>query len=76
MRRKVGLIDHEDIGFGDRRAAFSRNFFARGNVDYINGNVGQFGAECRRQIIAAALNQNDLNVRMPAFHFFNRRQID
>src|SRR5215831_13517505 len=53
MRRKVDLVDDQEVGAGNARSAFGRNFVAGRHVDHIDGEVGQLGRERRRQIVAA-----------------------
>src|SRR5688572_14770046 len=51
--RQVDLVDDQEVGAGDAGAAFARDLVAGGDVDDIDRQIGQFGREGRRQIVAA-----------------------
>ena len=59
---EVGFVDDEEIAFGNARAAFARDFFASCNVDHVDGEVGQFGAEGGGQVVAAAFHKHHIGV--------------
>ncbi|STD22923.1 Uncharacterised protein [Enterobacter asburiae] len=59
---RVGFIDHQKIGFGDPRPALARNFFPFGHVDHVDGQIRQLGAERRAQVIAAAFNEDQIQI--------------
>ena len=42
---RVGFVDDQKVGFGDRRAAFARDFFACGHINHIECQIRQFRAE-------------------------------
>src|SRR4051794_27292052 len=67
VRRKVGLVDDQQIGTHDSRTAFSRDLVARGYVDDIDGGVGKIRAEGGGEIVTAALDKNDIHVSEGAF---------
>ena len=75
MGREVDLVDDQQIGFGDARAALARNFIAGGDVDHVERKVGKLGAEGCREIVAATLDQNDVESGKASIHFRHRRQI-
>ncbi|MCG3773380.1 MAG: hypothetical protein JW395_0186 [Nitrospira sp.] len=64
MRREVDLVDHQQIGPGDSWPAFARDLIARRHIDDIDHFVGKFRAECRGQIVATALDEHQLDIRM------------
>src|SRR5947199_134440 len=61
--REVDLVDDEQLRARDARPALARDFLALGNVDHVEGRVHELGAEGRGQVIAAALEQQELEVR-------------
>jgi hypothetical protein len=73
---KVDLVDDQQIAAGDAGAALARDLVARRNVDDIDRDIGQFGAEGRGQIVAAALDKYDLKSGKAFGHVIDRGQID
>ena len=63
VRRQVGLVDDEQVGPGDAGAALARDLVAAGDVDDVDGQVGQLGAEGGGQVVAAALDEDEVERR-------------
>ena len=61
-RSEIDLVDDEEIRLRDPRPAFSGNLVASGDVDDVNREVGQIPAELRRQVVAAALDEQQLGM--------------
>ncbi len=59
VRRQVDLVDHEEIGAGDSRPSFAWDLVAASDVDHVDPDIDQVGAERRRQIVTSAFNEND-----------------
>ena len=59
-RREVGLVDRQQVGAGDAGAALARDVVAGGDVDHEDLHVGQRGREDRGQVVAAALDEDDV----------------
>ena len=59
-RRQVGLVDHQQVGAGDAGAALARDVVARGDVDDEDLHVRERGGEDRGQVVAAALDEDDV----------------
>ena len=53
MGRQVGLVNDEQVRARNTRPALAWNFFAAGDVDHIDRQVRQLGAEGRGQVVAA-----------------------
>ena len=49
----VDLVDDQQVGFGDTRAAFAGDLVAGGDVDHVQGEVAQFRAEGGGKVVAA-----------------------
>ena len=62
VRRKVDLVDHQQIGPYDARPAFAGDFVSTGHVDDVDGSIRKVGTECRGQIIAATFNKDDIDM--------------
>ena len=75
MRREVDLVDHQQAAALDAGSAFARNFVAARHVDDVNESVHQLRTERRRQIVAAAFDENQFESRMRRLQFGNRLQI-
>ena len=54
VRRKVFLVDDQNVGMAHARAALARNLVPGGHVDDVDDEVGQRRAERQRKIVAAA----------------------
>ena len=63
MRRKVNLVDDEQVGAGDAGAALARNLVAARHVNDVDGDVHELGAEGRREVVAAALDEDEFQAR-------------
>ena len=62
-RSQVDLVDNEKVGARNSRSAFARDLFTFRNVDHIDRQIGQFGAESCRQIISARFDKAQFCVR-------------
>ena len=61
--RKVGFVDYQQIALGDSRAAFARDFIPATDIDHLDGEICQFAAETRRQIIPAGFDEQDVRLK-------------
>ncbi len=59
-RRQVGLVDDQQVRLRDARPALARDLVAAGHVDDVDGEVGELAAELRGQVVAAALDEQQL----------------
>src|SRR6185503_1315053 len=50
---QINFVDHQEIGACDARAALARYFFSFSNIDHIDRQVLQLGAEGCSEIVAA-----------------------
>jgi hypothetical protein len=75
IRRQIDFIDHQQIGADDARSALARDLVAAGHVDHVDGGVHQLRAERRRQIVAAAFDEDQLQARMRALQILDRFQV-
>ena len=57
---QIGLVDDQEVGLSDPGTAFAWDLIAAGDIDDINGVIGQLAAEVRGEVIAAGLDQQDL----------------
>src|SRR5690606_7660484 len=62
-RSEVDLVDDEVVRAHDARAALARNFFALRHVDDVDEPVDKLRGKGRRQIVAAALDEDDVQFR-------------
>src|SRR3989344_4028605 len=74
--RQVGLVDDEQVAFGDAWAALARDLFPGGHVDDIDGQVGELGAEGGRQVVAARLDEDDVGVGVLGQHAVDGLEVD
>jgi len=71
----VDLVDDQQIGLGDAGAAFAGDFVAGGDVDHVEGEVGQFRAEGGGKVVAAGFHQHQFQVRVAALQVVDGRQV-
>src|SRR5690606_27504950 len=65
VRSKVSLVDDEKIGAGDAGPALARDFLALTDGDDVDRQIGQVRREGRRQIVAARLDEHDVEIGEP-----------
>jgi hypothetical protein len=73
---QVDLVNDQKIRSGNAWPAFARNLVAGGNVDDIERHIGQLGAKGSGQIIAARLDQDEIEIFKAAIEPRYRFQID
>ena len=56
--------------------ALARNLVAGRDVDHIEREIGELGAEGRGEIVAAALDENEIEIGKAAVHLGDRGEID
>src|SRR5690606_26057078 len=66
VRRKVGLVDDQEIRAGDARTSLARDLVSTGNIDHVDREVGELGTEGRREIVATALDDDQVQLQAPA----------
>ncbi len=71
----VDFVDDQQVGFGDARAAFAGDFVAGGDVDDVQGEVGQFRAEGGGEVVAAGFHQHQFQVGVAALQVVDGREI-
>ncbi len=76
QRRKVDLVDHQKVRARDARPALARDLVACRHVDDVDGQVGEFRAERRREIVAAAFDEHQLKVGETGIHLVDGGEID
>ena len=68
------MISRSDAG--DARSALARDLVAGGDVDDVDGDVGEFRAKGRRQVVAAGFHEDDSRPGKRALISADRREID
>ena len=63
VRREIDLVDHQQVRARDAGAALARDLLALRDVDDVDGDVGKLGRERRRQIVAAGLDEDQIEAR-------------
>jgi hypothetical protein len=76
MRRKIDLVDDKEIGTRDSGATFRRNLVAGGNVDDVDGEVGEFGREGRGEIVSPGFDKHEVEIRELRAHLSHGREIE
>src|SRR3954462_14776945 len=76
MRREVDLVDDEKVGAGDAGPALARDLLAAGDVDDVDREVGELGREGRGEVVAAGLDENEIEPRKTPHHGVDRGEFD
>ena len=63
LRREVGLVDDQQIRLGDAGAALARHLVSAGDVDHVYRVVHELAAVLRGEVVAAALDEQQLGLR-------------
>src|SRR5690606_9753537 len=74
--RKVDLVDDEQIRARDARAALGRNLVTGGDIDDIDGDVGELRRKRRGEIVAAGFDQDEIKIWKFLPHLGDRGEID
>src|SRR5205085_677783 len=69
QRREIGFVDDEEVGAGDARSAFTRDLVAGGDVDDVDRQIGKLGGEGGGEVVAARLDQDQVEIRKKTVHF-------
>ena len=62
MRREINFVDDQQIGARDARPALARDLLALGDIDNIDGEIGEFRTEGRGKVVAAAFDQHQIEI--------------
>src|SRR5579883_2457635 len=76
QRCQIDLVDHEEIGARDPRPSLARNLVAGGDVDHIDREIREFRTERRRKIVAAGLDEDEVEIGKAPSHLGHRGEID
>ena len=76
MRREIDLVDHQQVRAGDAGPALGRDLVAGRDVDHVDRQVGQLRRERRREIVAAGLDQHEIEIGKLLPHLGHRREVD
>src|SRR6267142_562775 len=75
QRSEIDLVDHQQIGPGDSRAAFPGDLFAFRDVDDVDRQVRQLRAERRREIVAARFDEAEIGSWELEAHLVERGEV-
>src|SRR5262249_10084150 len=75
VRREIDLVDHQEVRARNTGTTFARDLVASGDVDHIDRRVHELGAEAGRQIVAAGLEKDDLEVGVPSGQLVQRVEV-
>jgi hypothetical protein len=75
-RGQVRFVDHQQIGACDPRTAFPWDLVSARDVDNVYRSIDQFRTEAGGQIVTAALEEDDVEIRKSLLHFRNGVEID
>ena len=76
MRGKIGFVNHENVGAGQRRPSLAGDFFACCHVYHVKRHIGLNGAECCGQVVATAFDEHDFHIRVAFDHLGHGGEID
>src|SRR5581483_3554764 len=73
---QIDLVDEQQVGIRLRRATLARDLLATSDVDDVDGVVHQLGTERSREVVAARLDQEDLQGAEGGLQILDRVQVD
>ena len=73
--REVGLVDDEEVGAPDTRAALASDIAAARDIQDEDLRVDQSGRERRCQVVAAGLDEHDVERREVPLEVFGGEQV-
>ena len=71
---QIRFVDDQKVRLRDARAAFARDFVTPGNVNDVDGVIGQLAAEVGGQVVAAGFQQHQVGVKL-LMEFLQRQQV-
>src|SRR5688572_27809532 len=71
---EVGFVDDKKVALRDSRSAFARNLVAACDVDHLDGVVGEFAAEARREVVPAGFEQKNVWLEL-AMEILERKEV-
>ena len=71
----VDFVDDQQVGFCDAGAAFAGDFVAGGDVDDVEGEVRQFGAEGGGEVVTAGFHQYQFQVGVSVLQVVDGREV-
>src|SRR3569623_3329037 len=75
VRREIDFIDYQQIGLGDAGPALARKLVASGDVDHVESQIGQLGTESGAEIVAATLDQHEIEIGKTAAQLVDRGEV-
>ena len=75
-RREIDLVDDQQVALGDAGAALARDLVAGRHVDHVQRQIRQLRAEGGREIVAARLDQNEVEPGEAAVQPLDRLEVD
>ena len=75
VRRQVGLVDDQQVGALDPRAALAGHVATTGHVEHEHLGVHQRGGERGGEVVAAGLDQDDVERREPLLEVLHGHQV-
>ena len=71
---EVGFVDDEEVGLGDAGSALAGEFVAAADINYLDGEIGEFAAEAGGKVVAPGFDEQDLRLEQ-AVEFFQGHEI-
>ena len=75
QRREIDLVDHQQVGPGNARAALAGDFVTGRDVDHIDSEIGELRAEGGREVVAAGFDNHQIELGKFSAQIGDRRQI-
>ena len=75
-RREIRLVDDQQVAARDAGTTLARHLVAPGDVDDVDADVDELGAERGGEIVATGFEKHDLDVGKPGAHLVERLVVD
>jgi hypothetical protein len=73
---EIGLVDDEEVGAGNARPAFARDLVTGSDIDHVDRQICEFGRESRSEVVAARLDQQQIEIREQLIELGNGGEVD
>ena len=75
MRRKIDLVDHQEVRSRNAGSTLPWNLVARGHIDDVDREIDQLGTERCAEVVAAAFDNHEIEVWKLAIESVDCREI-
>src|SRR6202035_1408895 len=75
MRGEVDLVDDQEVRAGNAGTTLGGDLVAGGDVDHVDGEIGEFRGKGGGEVVAAGFDQHQIETRKFRAHVGDRGEI-